>query len=41
MLKIKSLSYSEEVFNIYKEVFDKDTAKNVCLISGFNNNDEI
>ena len=33
--------YSEEVFNIYKEVFDKDTKKNVCLVSGFNNNDEI
>ena len=34
--------YSKEVFEIYKQVFiDKNTKKNVCLISGFDGNDEI
>ena len=32
--------YSKEVFNIYKEVFEKED-KNVCLIAGHDGNDEI
>ena len=33
--------YSEEVFNLYKDVFMKDESKKVCLIAGFDGNDEI
>ena len=33
--------YSKEVFDIYKEVFQNDPNKNVCLVSGFDGNDEI
>ena len=33
--------YSREVFDIYKEVFEQNEKKNVCLISGFDGNDEI
>ncbi len=33
--------YSEDVFNLYKDVFKNDPKKNVCLISGFDGNDEI
>lgn len=32
--------YSEEIFNIYKKVFEHEQ-KNICLISGFDGNDEI
>ena len=32
--------YSKEVFNIYKDVFEKED-KNVCLIAGHDDNDEI
>jgi anthranilate phosphoribosyltransferase len=32
--------YSKEVFNIYKDVFEKED-KNVCLIAGHDGNDEI
>ena len=32
--------YSKDVFEIYKKIFEKEN-KNVCLISGFDGNDEI
>ena len=32
--------YSKEVFDIYKEVFEKED-KNICLIAGHDGNDEI
>lgn len=33
--------YSSEVFDIYKDVFENDDQKNVCLVLGYNGNDEI
>ena len=33
--------YSQNVFEIYKEVFTKDIKKNICLVSGYDGNDEI
>ena len=33
--------YSRDVFEIYREVLAKDTKKNICLVSGYDGNDEI
>ena len=33
--------YSNEIFNLYKEVFESNEEKNICLVSGFDGNDEI
>ena len=33
--------YSKDVFKIYKDIFLKNDDKNVCIISGYNGNDEI
>tara|TARA_Y100000816_G_C26078214_1_gene567883 strand:- start:524 stop:1540 length:1017 start_codon:yes stop_codon:yes gene_type:complete len=33
--------YSKEVFDIYKHVFEKDLEKKICLISGYDGNDEV
>lgn len=33
--------YSKDVFKIYREVFDQDKEKNICLVYGHDGNDEI
>ena len=33
--------YSKEVYEIYKEYFNREKHKNICLISGYDGNDEI
>ena len=33
--------YSKNVFDLYKEIFEKNSHKQVCLISGYDGNDEI
>ncbi len=33
--------FSKQIFEIYREVFDKNLKTNVCLVSGYDGNDEI